>query len=261
MAESFEKTGMDRSLPHIGVIMEKHDTHNYPVFSLPNGFRFSFYLPGFEKQWAELQTAVGNADSYTEALDAFFTEFLQGDGFDWVSGNNRIAKNLDISEYSYFGEMCHRVIFVVDQDGKVAGTGALWKGNIFGPELQRLHWIAVKPCYQGLGISKAILTKLLNLYNDFGYAGYLYLTSQTWSYKALNIYCQFGFKPYWGEKPANWVSVNLMSPGREPWDYQEKNHEAWNLIYSKIAEYERQKEKRSRTIETIDNYDNFIPLV
>lgn len=241
MAMSFEETGMDRSLPHIGVIMEKYDTHDYPTFSLPCGFRFSSYQPGFENQWAELQAAVGNADSYEEAHEAFFVEFLQGDGFNWISGNPHTSENPSISEYPCFEEMRRRVIFVVDQKGKVVGTGALWKGSIFGPEQQRLHWVAVKPCYQGLGISKAIISKILDLYNGLGYEGYLYLTSQTWSYKALNIYSKFGFHPYLGEKPTNWVSVNLMSLDREPWDYEKKNQEAWKLIHFKITEYEKGK--------------------
>ena len=102
----------------------------------------------------------------------------------------------------------------------------------------RIHWVAVAPKYQGLGILKAMVTRLLDIYNELGYEGYIHLTSQTWSYKALNVYIKFGFKPYYGEKPANWIARNLTSGNFEPWDYKEKNEEAWNMIFKKINEYQ-----------------------
>ena len=76
---------------------------------------------------------------------------------------------------------------------------------------------------------------------DRGYAGYVYLTSQTWSYQALSLYAGFGFRPYFGEKPENWLSVNLASQDREPWDYEAKNREAWAMIREKIEAYERSR--------------------
>jgi hypothetical protein len=49
---------------------------------------------------------------------------------------------------------------------------------------------------------------------------------------------KFGFKPYFGEKPQNWNAVNLASGNFEPWDYKEKNIEAWDMIYGKINSYQ-----------------------
>lgn len=239
MGKTFEQVGIDRTLPHIGIIMEKHDTQNYPKFDLPAGFSFAKYKTGFERQWIELQYEVEEVDSLKEAENIFFQEFLTGAGFDWINKSNSTKEIFDIQQYPFFDEMYRRMVFVVNNDEQVVGTGALWKGDIFGKELQRIHFVAVKPEYQGLGISKAIVTQLLNIYNTLGYKDYIYLTSQTWSYKAINIYSKFGFKPYYGKKPEKWISVNLVSGDFEPWDYETKNIEAWDMIKNKINEYSK----------------------
>lgn len=54
------------------------------------------------------------------------------------------------------------------------------------------------------------------MYNECGFKSCIYLTSQTWSYKAIGIYGKFGFAPYMGEKPKNWRSVNMTSGKFEP---------------------------------------------
>jgi Acetyltransferases len=241
MSRSFSETGLDRSLPHIGVIMEKYDTDIYPKYPLPDGFKFVPFRDGLQKQWAELQLSTDMADSLSEAEEMFTEDFLKGRARNWVHPDTVTDKITDIRQYPYYNEMCGRVVFVLDKNGVLAGTGALWFGDIFGTEHQRIHWVAVKPEYQALGISKAVITRLLDIYNELGYKGYIYLTSQTWSYKALNIYGKFGFKPYTGEKPEKWVSVNLTSGNYEPWDYKEKNNEAWEMINQKISRYNSEK--------------------
>ncbi|MGF7144555.1 hypothetical protein HNQ56_002986 [Anaerotaenia torta] len=53
--KTFSQIGLDRSIPHIGVLMEKYDTESYPKFDLPQGCRYAKYKRGYEKQWAKLQ--------------------------------------------------------------------------------------------------------------------------------------------------------------------------------------------------------------
>jgi hypothetical protein len=38
--KTFSQIGLDRSIPHIGVLMEKYDTDFYPKFVLPKGYCF-----------------------------------------------------------------------------------------------------------------------------------------------------------------------------------------------------------------------------
>jgi GNAT superfamily N-acetyltransferase len=230
-------SGLDRSLPHIGVIMEKSDTNSYPRYNLPVDYHFSYYQRGFEQQWAQLQFEVEQVDSLDEAYQAFHTEYLYGKNMNWIHKETELHDISKIESAPYYEQLCKQVIFVVDSKGKVVGTGSVWNGNMFGKELKRLHWVAVSPMDQGKGIAKAIVTRLLDIYNTLDDCGYIYLTSQTWSYRAINVYFQFGFTPYLGEKPEKWISVNLTSGNYEPWDYNEKNMEAWKLINDKIMQY------------------------
>ena len=241
MNDSFSQTGLDKSLPHIGVIMEKRDTASYPRFELPRGYRFAAFAPGYEAKWARLQHAVGHFDSLNEAEDVFRGEFLLGRGTDWARPRMSERRDAPPAACPCCEEMRRRLVFVLDAAGDVVGAGALWPGRHCGPERQRLHWIAVHPAHQGRGIAQALVTRLLDLYGELGYAGYVYLTSQTWSYRALSLYARFGFEPYLGEKPKNWLSVNLASQDREPWDYEAKNREAWAMIREKLEAYERSR--------------------
>lgn len=241
MEARFLRTGLDKSLPHIGVIMEKRDTAAYPRFELPKGYRFSAFEPGFEARWARLQHLVGHVDSLQEAEEVFQSGFLLGCGTDWAQPRPPERRDIPAEAFPCYEEMRRRLLFVTDAAGDVVGTGVLWPGRHFGIERQRLHWVAVHPDHQGRGIAKALVTRLLDLYNELGYAGYVYLTSQTWSYRALSVYGKFGFRPYLGAKPPNWLSVNLASQAREPWDYEERNREAWAMIQDKIDAYERSR--------------------
>ncbi|MCL2300320.1 MAG: GNAT family N-acetyltransferase [Firmicutes bacterium] len=206
-------TGLDCSIPHIGVLMEKFGTSEYPRHALPPGYSFVRYRPSFGAQWAALHYEVGQFDSLEEAEATFERDF---------AGRPALAD---------------RMLFVMDEGNRLAGTGCLWDGAHFGVTRQRLHHISVSPLHQGKGIAKAIVSKLLDIYNELGVENYIYLTSQTWSWRALHLYMGFGFRPYMGEKPENWRAVNLTSGKFEPWDFAEKNIEAWRMIYGKISGY------------------------
>ncbi len=195
---------LDKSLPLVGVIMVKKDTSNYPRYELPEGYVFSGYKKGFEKQWAKIQYEL----EQTETLEA--------------------AEKIWEKEYSSYPELLEqKCIFVLTEEGEIAAYGSLWHGEHFGEEFQRFHWIATAPKFQGKGLIKAVLTKILDLYNELGYKDFIYLTSQTWSIKALNLYKKYGFEPYLGEKPKNWVMEN----------FEETSKKAWELIEEKISQY------------------------
>ena len=218
MGKKFSEIGLDKSVQHIGVLLEKYDTANYPKYELPKGLKFSTYKAGIENEWAQLQYEVEQMDSLEQGRTEFAKCFL-----------NR------------YDDMMQRCIFVLNQEDKLIGTGSMWDGTTFGDVRQRIHWGAVSPTYQGGGICCALITKALDIYNKLGYKGYIYIASQTWSYKAINIYKKFGFEPYYGKKPQKWIARNLVSGKFEPWNYEEKNEEAWKIINEKIDLYERQK--------------------
>ncbi|MDW7659664.1 MAG: GNAT family N-acetyltransferase [Bacillota bacterium] len=200
---------LDRSIPYIGVLMEKFDTDNYPVYLLPAGYSFCLYRQGLEEDWCRLQLESKQVDSLEAAQRIFADEFV-------------IRPDL----------LARQCFFVSDdRTNEIVGTASLWTGSHFGEERHRLHWVTVDTRYQGKGLAKALLTRVFDCYNEQDYSGYIYLTSQTWSYKALNLYASFGFLPYFGPKPANWKSTE---------DFARETETAWKLIRQKIDAYTRQ---------------------
>ena len=219
MEKSFLQTGMDKNVPYFGVIMEKHDPTVYPKYELPQGFYFAEYERGFEKKWAVLNSDVGHTDSPEDGEKIFIREYM---GYDI----DTIRK---------------KTIFIMDEKDNLAGVGSVWDGDDFGETFQRLHWIAVSSNYQNKGLSKVIVSRALDIYNNLGYRGYIYLTSQTWSYKALNVYSHFGFVPYMGEKPKNWNEDGSNNPEL---DFQTKNKKAWDIVNEKLNLYKNQKHEK-----------------
>ncbi|MGL4374181.1 MAG: GNAT family N-acetyltransferase, partial [Turicibacter sp.] len=121
-------------------------------------------------------------------------------------------------------DLLKKCLFVLDNNGTVVATASLWDGHHFGVKLQRIHWVAVSNPCKGKGIAKALLSKVFEIYHEMGFKDYIYLTSQTYSYQALGLYTQFGFRPYMGVKPINWKSEN----------YDDENEVAWKLIHEKL---------------------------
>lgn len=54
MGKPFKTIGMDTSIPHIGVIMEKLNTAEYPKIPLPEGFSFIRYSDEMEDEWVKI---------------------------------------------------------------------------------------------------------------------------------------------------------------------------------------------------------------
>ena len=198
---------MDKSVPNHRAIMIKHDVDNYPRFPLPEGFYITGYKPGLEKQWAEIEYVQQCMESPEKAEEIFRSEFMSKP--EWIYD---------------------RCLFVVDgKNDKVAAVTSLWLGELVPGELHsRVHWVATREEYQGLGLIKAIFTYIMDLYHKLGDKGYIYLTTQSQSYVAINIYKKFGFEPYLGELHTEGFDL-------------EEHKKAWQIIDGKIAEYKNRK--------------------
>lgn len=210
---TFGETGLDKTMPYIRVFMEKTDTESYPRYALADGYTFKFYEPGMEEEFCRLQCLIGGVDSIGDGQDIFMREF---------SGDLEMLKS--------------RMIFVIAENGDCVGTACLWWGSHLGDKIPRVHWMCVHPAHQNKGISKALLTRFFDLHNELGLGPYIYLVTQTWSYKAINVYTEFGFNPYTCDEPECFDSC----------DFVNENSLAWNLIYDKIELYETAKRGRKK---------------
>lgn len=153
--------------------MVRNDLLDIPEFALPDGFRMRLFGEGDEKTWARIETSVDEFKSEEAALERFQKEF---------------GLHLD--------EMSERCLFIENEQGEAIATTTAWYGDLKGDGdiSGRIHWVGVVPEYQGRKLSKPLLSAAMQILAR--YHSKAYLTSQTTSYQAINMYLNFGFEPY-----------------------------------------------------------------
>lgn len=200
---------IDKSIPYYPLTMVKDDAENYPRYDLPLGYRFEFYKKGDELHWAEIEVAVGQFSDIEKGLEYFNKEFFVG-------------QDLDPRE---------RMLFVVAPDGEYVGTASLWNGLFYGEKKQRIHWVAVKDSHSGKGIAKAMLSRLMQLYCELGYSGFIYLLTGTRNWHAVTLYRKFGFTEY--------VSDRSPSSRTSDAEFAQNTARAVKIINGMIASHNR----------------------
>jgi GNAT superfamily N-acetyltransferase len=152
------------------VCMIRESLDEIPSFELPPSFSIKWYESGDEKPWLEIQKS---ADLYnTITLELFDREF------------NRDTDSL-----------AQRQCFLIDPHGTAVGTATAWfdskyNGLLYG----RLHWVAIVPKMQGMGLAKPLLTILCQRLRELGHRQ-AYLTTSPERIPAINLYLEFGFAP------------------------------------------------------------------
>ncbi|WP_199731690.1 GNAT family N-acetyltransferase [Cohnella endophytica] len=162
---------MDKSLPYLNIIMKRKAGMSIPYSLLPNEFSFTLYRDGDEVKWAEIETSVGEFQYVDEAINYFRNEYL-----------------------TYPDEIRERVIFIKDSAGQYIATITAWWNYTQDRRNPSIHWLAVKPEYQGLGLSKPLVYKCLEVLLKTEGDNEVYLHTQTWSYKAIGLYLKTGFE-------------------------------------------------------------------
>jgi len=82
-------------------------------------------------------------------------------------------------------------VFVARVDGAVAACGALYRHSDGVAEVKRMY---TRPAYQGLGLARAILTRILELAEQEGMTQIVLETGHNYA-AARKLYEQFGFEP------------------------------------------------------------------
>ena len=162
---------LDKSIPYAKIKMIRKAGTPIPDFPLPEGYKFTFFTDGSEEDWARIETSVDEFDSVFEALLFFKEEFIP-----------------------YKEELYRRCLFIETEDGKKIATSTAWWSFVEDERRAWLHWVSVDKDYQGLGLGKAIVSKVTKLLEEIEGDVDFYLSTQTWSYKAINIYKQFGYE-------------------------------------------------------------------
>ena len=91
-------------------------------------------------------------------------------------------------------EFFSRCVFVRNEAGEPVATAFLW--NAYG-KIPTLHWVKTRKEYEGRGIGRALLTKLLL---DKDTPQTVCLHTQPGSFRAIKLYSDFGFALITDEK-------------------------------------------------------------
>ncbi len=161
---------LDRTIPFYNVIL-RCDNSNVNSAILPTGYRFRMYQSGDEDNWALLEYEIGDFDTVNEAKQYFVSTYLQNNLFD-------ISK---------------RCVFVVNPENEIVGSCIAWQDLKNGMYVGSLHWLIVSPKYQGMGLGKALCREVMQIFSE-NRENTIYIHTQPWSYKAIILYIQQGFK-------------------------------------------------------------------
>ena len=161
---------LDKSIEYMHVLMHRKSGTLIPEVYLPEGFKFTQYKSGDEKSWAKIETSVLEFDDELDALLYFQQEYL------------RIPSEAEL-----------RCFFVENEQGEKVATASAWHGYSGIRRDPCVHWVAVKPDYQGLGLGKAIVSRIMRHMIDIEGDRDFYLHTQTWSHVAIRMYMTLGF--------------------------------------------------------------------
>ncbi len=122
--------------------MIRHDLENVPDYALPEGYSFKWYAPGCEKHWLDIHLL---ADTHSDLpADVFLRQFSLDECL-----------------------LRRRQAYLLDSDGRFIGTATAWlDDDLMGLPFGRLHWVAIIPEFQGQGLAKPMLSKVLGRMRD-----------------------------------------------------------------------------------------------
>jgi GNAT superfamily N-acetyltransferase len=152
------------------VYMIRPDLRNIPQFALPEGFLFRHIRTDEGPLWTDIWR---DAEPYMVIADnTFMCQF--GGELDAVP---------------------ERCCFLLNERGATIGTiSAWWQPDWLGRgEYGQIHWVALRPAYQGRGLGKAMMTHALNKLAQWHTRAYL--GTQSKRIGPIKLYADFGFVP------------------------------------------------------------------
>jgi len=159
------------NMKYIPLTMVREHMEGIPSFDCPDGFTIRTFAPGDELHWARIETLVGEFPDQQAALAYFKREYGP-----------------------YRSKLEDRCFLIQDGEGEAIATATAWDHDFEGAVRGRVSWVAIVPAHQGRKLAKPLLSVVMTrLARTYGKA---YLTTQTTSYPAINLYLSFGFRPH-----------------------------------------------------------------
>ena len=137
----------DDRLCYIDLVFEG-ELSDIPEYPLPQGYRFVNYRLGDKDAWIDIELSSGEVLSKEHGEEC------------WAR---------------YYGsreeELPKRMFFIENDEGEKIGTATAFYDIHREPDPGegQLHWVAIKKDAQGKGLSKPLITFVLNVMKDLGY--------------------------------------------------------------------------------------------
>lgn len=101
-----------------------------------------------------------------------------------------------------------RCLFLCDADDQPVGTAFIWPAY---NQINTLHWVKIKKGYEDKKLGRAMLSAILGGLHESDFP--IYLHTQPGSYRAIKLYCDFGFKFITDEQVgARHNDLNMVLP-------------------------------------------------
>jgi GNAT superfamily N-acetyltransferase len=170
-----------KATPARSLTMVRLSNKPYPVVRLPEGFTVTWFQPGWETQWLEIQMLADPEGGV---------------------GPETHAKCFGAAPH----ELPRRQAFLIDPHGRPVGTATAWFDYRYqGRSWGRLHWVAVLPEFQGRRLGQAMLSvvceRMRSLHPEMAF-----LRTAAHRSAAIAVYLKFGFVPEAAtpEEAARW---------------------------------------------------------
>lgn len=163
----------DARIRYYELLLQRDTLCDIPEYELPKGYRFVYYQHGDLEDWIAIEQSAKEFDSREEGHSAWGR---------FYAGREE--------------ELSSRMVFIEDMAGKKVATATAFY-DVSGRDTSGagwLHWVAVRREYQGLGLSKPLISHILSLMGKLGYTR-AKIPTQTNTWLACKIYLDFGFLP------------------------------------------------------------------
>lgn len=152
---------------------------------LPAGYHYEMYRDGDRDAWIAIEQSAKEFCNYEEGLDAWKRYYAD-----------------------HAAELPERMAFVVNEAGEKVATATAFY-DIRGIDQSGdgwLHWVAVRREDQCRGLSKPMISRVIQIMKRLGYT-YAKIPTQTTTWLAVKVYLDLGFRP---------IEKNLVS-SRDGW--------------------------------------------
>jgi ribosomal protein S18 acetylase RimI-like enzyme len=174
MLEKYEE-----QLPEDNIFMYCNKINKEAFTILTDEYNFRYLY----KTELEIWKSLPFDDNYTETYEDFMTDYY-----------NNVYK---IRENEFY----NKCIVVCNKNDEIIGSCFLWK---LDEKINTLHWLKVKKEYEGKGIGRALISKILENIRKTDLP--IFLHTQPGSYRAIKLYSDFGFKIITNDKIGNRIN-------------------------------------------------------